>query len=49
MARRFPVAFRHTGVGFLGSPIPTREFTFLTVGLPAAFRVGTLMGFPCST
>lgn len=40
MARRFPVAFRRTGVGFLGPPVPTRGFTFLTVGLPAAFGVG---------
>ena len=26
----------------------TGEFTFLAVGLPAALRVGTPMGFPCS-
>lgn len=42
------MAFRRTGVRFLDSPVPTGEFTFLAVGLPAALRVGTPMGFPCS-
>ena len=32
---RFPVAFQRTGIRFLDSPIPAKEFTVLTVGLPA--------------
>lgn len=32
---RFPAAFRRTGFRFLDSPVPAKEFTALTVGLPA--------------
>jgi hypothetical protein len=37
---RFPVAFRRTGFRFLDSPVPAKEFTSLTVGLPTTFVAG---------
>ncbi len=34
----FPVAFRPTGVGFLGHPVPPGNYAFLTVGRPDTCR-----------
>jgi len=40
LVSRVPVAFRLSGVGFLGHPVPAEELASLPVGLPATHTSG---------